>query len=42
MGNCKAQETTLCADGAIIVKGRIWVSQVDGLIQIFLVESHSS
>lgn len=40
MVNSKAHETTLYAEGAIMVKGRICVFQENGLIQILFTESH--
>lgn len=42
MVNSKAQETTLDANGALIVKPRICAPRVDGLIQNLLAKSHGS
>ena len=42
MTNGKAQQTILDMDVVLMVKGRICVPRVDGLIQKLLVESHGS
>lgn len=42
MENCKAKETKLDVDGAIMVKNKDFVPRVDGLIKKLFSESHGS